>query len=73
MYDTNGPRAIKLVDNVRSKVAGPMSCWQEAYQGAPRWPQRIRDDFFFETNKICHHLRLMDQQHKARQTKTTAK
>uniref|UniRef100_A0A0D9XE62 Protein GAMETE EXPRESSED 1 n=1 Tax=Leersia perrieri TaxID=77586 RepID=A0A0D9XE62_9ORYZ len=29
---TNDPRAVKLLENARNKLAGPKNCWQEAYR-----------------------------------------
>nr|QGN65394.1 GEX1 [Oryza ridleyi] len=32
MDGTNDPRGLKLLENARSKLAGPKNCWQEAYR-----------------------------------------
>ncbi|KAJ1289851.1 hypothetical protein BS78_02G196800 [Paspalum vaginatum] len=32
MDGANDPRGIKLLENARSKLAGPSNCWQEAYR-----------------------------------------
>ncbi|KAL5200994.1 hypothetical protein ABZP36_035348 [Zizania latifolia] len=32
MDGSNDPRGVKLLENARSKLAGPKNCWQEAYR-----------------------------------------
>ena len=32
MDGVNNPRGLKLLENARNKLAGPMNCWQEAYR-----------------------------------------